>query len=264
MRDSTPKKMRANSPGGEVGGLEKGGKKQQKSRKNGAIRRPPRWVSPRGFSELLVRRSGERLGLKNHPDRLPWLLRSSSRHASCRPFLLDRLRRLLSRDDRGSSTRSALLQCVDLRRIAIRWDNPELNSAVEIRIAGVVRTGIAEVANGYPSRIDALLVDEVVTCVVCASERYANSFRRIAMTINHQRSTRVLLHLQSYLNEASLMLVVDPRRIEREEDRAARRFLQYRRWRLVLHDRYARRAAAARTRLIAPRLGSAAIQRHCH
>jgi len=91
-----------------------------------------------------------------------------------------------------------------------------------------VRAGIAEVTYGDACGIDALLVDQVVTGIVGSGERDTDALGRVAMAVDDERSARVLLEPKRDLVETGLVLVVDPGRIEREEDRSAR---HERRWR---------------------------------
>src|SRR5262249_38656114 len=99
----------------------------------GAIRRSPRFSGPREFSELLFRQSSERLGWKNHSKRLTRLL-PLTRCPTRRPFL-GRRSRFLSRYDLRRSTRSTLLQLVDIRRVTVSWNDPEFHATVQVRIA---------------------------------------------------------------------------------------------------------------------------------
>src|SRR5262245_8823569 len=89
-------------------------------------------------------------------------------------------------------------------------------------------------------------VDEVIARIVGASQRDARTLSRIAMSVDNERRSWVLLQRQRYFIETGLVLVRDSRRVEREDDRPARfddfgraRFRRY--W---LHG-YHKRAAAA-------------------
>src|SRR5262249_30186496 len=118
----------------------------------------------------------------------------------------------------------------DIRSPAVGRDNPEFNSAVEIRIARFVRTGVAEVAHGYASGVDALLVHQVIARVVGAGERDAYALGRVTMAVDEQGRPRILLHPERDLIQTRLVLVRDPRRIEREEDRTTWRDRRSRWW----------------------------------
>src|SRR5262249_55621918 len=69
--------------------------------------------------------------------------------ASDRP--LDALGRFLSRDDLRSGPAGTLLHSVDAGHGSALRQDPELDSAVEGRVAGFVRASIAEVADGDTS-----------------------------------------------------------------------------------------------------------------
>src|SRR5262249_8351308 len=113
------------------------------------------------------------------------LLRPPSRSATRRTSLFDALRRRLSSYHLRRRSRSALLHAVDIRCArSIRYE-PELNPAVKVRVTRIVRTGVAKGTHRDASRVDALLVDQVVACVVRASQRDSDSLGRIAMTIDH-------------------------------------------------------------------------------
>ena len=70
------------------------------------------------------------------------------------------------------------------------------------------------------------------------------------MAVDDERAARVLLHLQRDLIETRLVLVVDPRRVEREEDRSARHEDVYASYRLFTYTE-GHLAARASARLAA-------------
>jgi len=88
---------------------------------------------------------------------------------------------------------TATLQGADVGERRAFRENPHLDSSIEKRIAFLVRTSITEVPHCYASGIDALFGDEVIARVVGASERYAHALGRIAMPVDHERRSRVLL-----------------------------------------------------------------------
>lgn len=127
------------------------------------------------FPELLICRSAEGFRLKDHPDRLTGpSCRATSRYPTCRPSF-DRRRRFLSRDDLRSCPAGALLHTVNVGSSAVRGHDPELNPTVQVRIARIVRTGVAKVPDCYTRCIDALLVHQVITRIVRTGERDAHA-----------------------------------------------------------------------------------------
>src|SRR6185295_2687107 len=113
--------------------------------------------------------------------------------------LVDRLRRFLSRDDLRRSARSTFLKRVDLRCACAVRNEPELDSAVQVRVAGFVRAGVAEVPHRDACTVDALLVHKVVTRVVGSGKRDAYTLRRIAVTVDDHSRARVLLEPDRYI-----------------------------------------------------------------
>jgi len=87
MRDYTPKNL-ASIPVRVAGGFEEGDEKLQEQRKNGAIRRPPRWLVREGSQNYWFAEAVS-VSVEGSSNRLTWLPRATSRHASSRPLLLD-------------------------------------------------------------------------------------------------------------------------------------------------------------------------------
>src|SRR5215471_11249738 len=82
------------------------------------------------------------------------------------------------------------------------------------------------------------------------------------MAVDDERSARVLLEPERDLVETCLVLIVDPGRVEREEDRAARYYrVNLRRWRRCY--RHSRRAAATRASIAAACAVGGDINRDC-
>src|SRR5262249_37452126 len=95
--------------------------------------------------------------------------------------------------------------------------------------------------------------------IIGAGQRDAYALARIAMPVDDDRGSRILLEPERDVIEASLVLVVDAGRVEWEEDRAARHH-RINGWRLSHANRHRGSATAARASLSAVSL----IRRHIY